>query len=64
MVNNKMIKINKQSTISFLTAYIIGVCFSELVIIGHKHSFGVAGFLLLFNAGIMLSILWGYITND
>ena len=57
-------KIHRNNTISFLTAYLIGVIACEIILVRHSHSFGLAGFLLLADVGMLLSILWGYVTND
>ena len=55
-------EINKRSTIFFLTGYVIAVLLCELILVGYNHSFGITGFLLLANTGIMLSLLYGYLT--
>lgn len=56
-------EINKNNTIVFLTGYVIAVLLVEILLIGYYRSFGITGFLLMANAGIMLSLLYGYLTH-
>ena len=57
-------EINKNNTIVFLTGYVIAVLLVEILLLGYYRSFGIIGFLLMANAGIMLSLLYGYITKE
>lgn len=53
-------EINKNNTIVFLTGYVIATLLIEILLLGYHMSLGIIGFLLIYNAGIMLSLLYGY----
>ena len=55
-------EINKRNTINFLASYIIGALVSELCLLMFGLTFGKISFFLIGNAGIMLAILFGYLT--